>query len=59
MRKLILGFAAAAVAVSTFAPAVSAGPVEEAACDAALRARRAIGFYPMGGNEQCPGGIEP
>ena len=59
MRKLILGLALAAVSVSTFAPAVSAGPVEEAACDAVLRARRAIGFYPMGGNEQCPGGIKP
>lgn len=59
MRKLIVGLALAAVAVSTFAPAVSAGPVEEAACQAVLRARNAIGFYPMGGNEQCPGGIKP
>lgn len=59
MRKLILGAAAAAVAVSTFAPAASAGPVGEAVCDAVLRARHAIGFYPMGGNEQCPGGIKP
>ena len=59
MKKLILRLALAAVAVSTFAPAASAGPVGEAACDAVLRARNAIGFYPMGGNEQCPGGIKP